>query len=428
MGKIFAVIGNPVLHSMSPQMHSHALREMKIDAIYIRLAAETKEEALRLAKEIGISGFSVTTPFKTIIENMDENDESARKAGAVNTVLFKDGKTIGYNTDWYGVVGPLLANDVQIRNQKAIVLGAGGAARAAVYGLQKEGAKIVIANRTVEKAQRLAEEFGSEYCSLDELPQHVHGCRILAGCISTAGRIIPKELLREDMAIVDAYYTKETALAKDGREAGAAVFDGREWLVYQGMKSFELFTGIKAPEKILRQGVRKREKKANIALIGAMGSGKNTVARSFNGMEVFDVDKEIEKSSGPITKIFEEKGEQAFRDLESKELEKISGKTNTVISCGGGAILRDENRKLLNENAIVVWLWAAPETLIKRIPKDGTRPLLNTDDPEKRIRELLAQRKAAYAETCDMIISTGGKKPEDIAKRISYEIDYAFGS
>ena len=65
MGKIFAVIGNPVLHSMSPQMHSHALREMKIDAIYIRLAAETKEEALRLAKEIGISGFSVTTPFQT---------------------------------------------------------------------------------------------------------------------------------------------------------------------------------------------------------------------------------------------------------------------------------------------------------------------------------------------------------------------------
>jgi shikimate dehydrogenase len=151
---IFAIIGKPVLHSRSPQMHNAAFEEIGLDAHYVRIAADSREEGLDIAERMGIRGMNVTSPFKDIIDIVDSVDPVAAKVGAVNTVLFKDGKTQGHNTDMFGVSESFLANGVTITGKKALVLGAGGASRAAVAAMVENGAEVTIANRTVEKRKR----------------------------------------------------------------------------------------------------------------------------------------------------------------------------------------------------------------------------------------------------------------------------------
>lgn len=426
MTDLYAVIGKPVLHSRSPQMHNAAFAELGIGARYVRIAADSREEGLRLAKELGVRGMNVTSPFKDIIGTVDVVDPLAERTGAVNTILFEGGKTVGYNTDVDGVTRSFMENGVGIKGKKALVLGAGGAARAAVVAMLENGAKVVVTNRTADKAKMLAEEFGVEYCPLDGLGDVVPDCQLIVGCLSTAERVVPKNLLRKEMAILDAYYASETALIRDGKESGCKTMDGLEWLLQQGMECFGLFTGKEAPLEAMKDAIVSTENKQNIALIGFMGSGKDTIAREIKerkGMAVLDIDREIEKKAGmPIKEIFEQKGEDEFRKMEKDELASLAEHKDSIINCGGGAILDPQNRKMLKENAIVVWLWADAKTILERVPKDDGRPLLNVADPEKAVGELLSDRLGFYADTCDVIVDTVGKSPAEIAERISYEI------
>ncbi len=434
MSSIYAIIGKPVLHSMSPQMHNALLENLGIDGHYIRIAPENREDGLRIAKEIGVAGMNITAPFKDIIGIVDEVEPIARKIGAVNTVLIRDGRTTGYNTDYLGVVNPIKMH-TKISGKKAVVLGAGGAARAAVVGLLEEGAEVTIANRTKENAEKLAKELGCRACSLDqkELENALHDCSIIIGCLSTGEKVVPKELLRNDMTILEAYYSGESALLKDGREAGAIVLDGMEWLVYQGVRVFELFTGKVPDVELMKKSIEMPyERKKNIALVGMMGSGKNSAATSLagiTGMKIFDTDNEIEKKTGQqINGIFEKQGEEEFRKLEKEQIRKIEDMENTIINCGGGAVLDPENRKILQKNAIVVWCWADARTIQERTKAGSSRPLLNVEDPQARIADLIRERKKYYSKVCDMVIGTAGKTPQQIAERIDYEIRKTFGS
>ena len=425
--ELFAVVGKPVLHSRSPEMFRETFDIHREDATYIRIAAESKEEAIALAREIGISGFNVTAPFKDIICLMDEVDGDAEKIGAVNVVLMRDGKSKGYNTDTYGAIGPIKVRRISIAGKNCVVLGAGGAARAALVGLLGEGAKVTIANRTIGKAKELAAEFGCEYCSLDssELSKIMVDYSIVISCVSTAERIIPKELIRPNMTIVEAYYASESALAKDAIGAGATFIYGNEWLSFQGKRSYELFTG-EDPGSMIRP--RERRKKKNIALVGMMGSGKNAVSeelRRITGMAVTDLDAEIEKTEGKsISDIFGQDGEAWFRELESRKLEEMADR-DCILNCGGGIVLSESNRAMLKEKAIVIWLWASPGTIAKRVSGDRSRPLIKTGD-EAEIAEMINQRKKDYADSCDMVIGSEGKTPSQIAERIVYEIHKAF--
>lgn len=431
MTELYCIIGKPALHSRSPQMHNAAFAELGMDARYIRVAADSKESGLELAKELGIKGMNITAPFKDIIEIVDEVDPIAEKVGAVNTIVF-DGKSKGYNTDVDGVAQPFIVNGVELKDKKALILGAGGAARAAVIAMLENGAQVVIANRTVEKAKALAEDFGVEHCSLDELKDVISGCQLIVGCLSTAERVVPKKLLRSEMTIMEAYYASETALMKDGKEAGCKMIGGQEWLLHQGVKCFELFTGKKAPLEAMRKVVRSedKEKKQNITLIGFMGSGKDTIAKEIHqqaGMEIIDMDAEIEKKAGmSIKELFEQKGEEEFRRMESEEVAALKEQKGRVVNCGGGAILDSKNRETLRSNAVVVWLWADAKTILERLPDDGKRPLLNVPDPEGVVKGLLSKRLGAYADACDMVVNTAGKTPAQIAERILYETSKTF--
>jgi len=428
---LYAVAGKPVLHSLSPEMHNAAFATQRIDAYYIRLGAESAEDALRTANAMGIRGMNVTAPFKEgMAAHVRAGDEAARKLGAINTVIIEDGIATGYNTDPDGVSGALNAAKVTIRGKKAVVLGAGGAAKAAVLALKAGGAiKVTVVNRTPEKARVIAEESGCESCALSESKRAIEEAGMLVSALSTVERMVGPESLHEGMAVLDANYSAQSALALDAQAAGCKVIDGREWLLFQGATAYELFRGRKAPIGAMRKAVYAQNAKhdsGNIALVGMMGSGKDAVSSALSektGRQVVATDKEIERETGrEIRDIFAKDGEAGFRKRESEALCALQSARNSIINCGGGAVVKAQNRKILKRLAAAVWLWADIGTILTRVPKDGRRPLLDGAEPEKKLGELLAKRRTAYAQASDLVLDTVGRTPKDIAGRILYEI------
>jgi shikimate dehydrogenase len=429
---LFAVTGRPIMHSLSPQMHNAAFEALGMDAIYVRLASGSAKEALFAAKALGLRGMNVTTPFKMDFAKLvDGLADSARKAGAVNTVMFEKGRAVGHNTDIAGVRGALEGNGIVLSGKKAVVLGAGGAAKAAAIALIEAGASVTIANRTAEKAEELAAEMRCGFCShgIEELGAALRDAGVIVSCISGTGRIVAPELLRRDMAVLDANYTAETALCADAKKAGCKVIGGREWLLHQGIRVFEIFTGKKAPVAAMRRAACSEEEaageKKNIALIGMMGTGKSTVAMEIAklaGMKAVDIDAEIERREGKINKIFEKRGEAAFRGMERAEIAKLNGVRDCVIACGGGAVLDAENVEMLGRNCSVTWLFASAREMEKRVGKGRNRPLLGDGNRLDALERLLLARLPAYAKACDLAVCTEGKSASDCAKLILDEI------
>ena len=214
MGKtrIFASTGRPILHSASPQMHNAGFRELGMDAVYIRLSAASAEEALLVARQIGMSGMSITSPLKEkMLALLDRKDARVQKLGAVNTVKLEGGKASGFNTDGDGVSGSLAAIGVAIKGKRAVVLGAGGAAKAAVCALAEAGANVTVAARKKEKASALARQFGCESCLLEGegFASAMAGAEIVVSALNTHERVVPPELFRKGMTVLDATYSAE---------------------------------------------------------------------------------------------------------------------------------------------------------------------------------------------------------------------------
>ncbi|MBU0591728.1 hypothetical protein KKF81_05080 [Candidatus Micrarchaeota archaeon] len=423
MIEVYAIIGDPVSHSKSPQIHNAAFEKSGVNAVYVRLAIDSATRALNIAKEMNIKGFNITAPFKEeMCKAVDELDDSA-KIGAVNTAIKKNKKWIGYNTDVHGVRMAFESNGVKLEGAKACVIGAGGAAKAAAYTLRSKGAWVTIANRTIEKAEMIAKELGCGYCRLDEVGSVIESCNIVVSCVSTGKRIVPEKSLRKEMVILDANYSEKSILVTDAEQAGCKIISGEEWLLFQGVKAFELFTGKTIHADLMRSAITNTpSKKRNISLIGFMLSGKTTISKqivNMNRMQLFAIDNEIEKSAGmEVTEIFRTKGENEFRRIENKALMQITNIDDNVIDCGGGIILNDENIKILKQNSFIVLLWADTKTVLQRARNDKSRPLLCVEDRKARITEMLEQRFDRYMRVPDIIINTSGKTPEQIAGRI----------
>jgi len=164
----------------------------------------------------------------------------------------------------------------------------------------------------------------------------------------------------------------------------------------------------------------------NVFLIGPMGAGKTTIGRHLATLlhkRFVDVDQEIEKRTGvPIPVIFEIEGEDGFRRRESAVIEELTRATDIVLATGGGAVLLEENRKVLKERGIVAYLQADIETLVERTRRDRNRPLLQTDNPRGKIEELLQQREPIYREIADVIINTGQRAPSSVARDVAVRL------
>jgi len=264
--KICAIIGDPVAHSMSPAMHNAGYEVLGLNFAYtaFRVNGEQLHRAVEGIRALGIRGVSVTVPHKiAVMEYLDEIDATALKIGAVNTIVNTDGKLKGYNTDWEGAMRSV-EEGTSIEGKTVVMLGAGGAARGIGFGLlQRKAKKLVILNRTAEKARELASEMGAEYGNLDELKERLAEADILFQTTSIgmhpheSETLVPKELLRPDLFVTDAVYNPfETRLIREAREARCAVALGYRMLLWQGVTQFELYTGVKeAPVEVMEKAL-----------------------------------------------------------------------------------------------------------------------------------------------------------------------------
>jgi shikimate dehydrogenase len=428
--KLFAIAGNPALHSRSPQMFHAAFRALGMDnCFYLRFAASRAEEVLKAMREVPISGFNVTSPFKEeIVPLLDDVDETARRIGAVNAIIAEGDRLKGFNTDVVGVEGAFGENGVELAGKKAVVLGAGGAAKAAVAALVAANTKVVVVNRTFKKAELIAESFGCGTASMEDLEKEIDESDILVSCLPGGIHVVPAHSLRRGLVILDANYGEKAILAGEGTRRGCTVIDGGGWLLYQGLATFTLFTGLgNPPVEVMRKSVFGKHtfSRSNIALIGFMGTGKSVVGRHVSEklkLPFIDVDSEIEKRNNvTIDEIFRKYGEEVFRKMEREEIERVGGLSGRVIACGGGAVLNKSTMNYLKEHCIIIWLWANIDTILKRTKDSGMRPLLKMKDKRSEAETMLTSRKPYYAEASDLFISTDYKKPEEIAERICHE-------
>lgn len=259
--KICMVIGDPVEHSLSPQMHNAGYESLHIDNQYVYVACQVGIEDIKKFIEgirvMNIRGISCTVPHKiAVMPYLDEIDEVAQKIGAVNTIVNNDGKLIGYNTDWQGILLPL-EKLTSLNGKTVAILGAGGAARAAAYAVTKKGAKLVIYNRTLEKAQDIAKEFNGNAFGITELNTITNAEIIInttsVGLQNVSETILPVDYISNHHIIFDAVYGHETKLLKDAKEKKAKTISGIEMLLHQGIEQFKLFTGYDAPVDVLRK-------------------------------------------------------------------------------------------------------------------------------------------------------------------------------
>src|SRR5271169_3414354 len=252
--KVYGVAGNPIRSSLSPIMMNTAFRRETVNAVYLALQANKLSDLLKLVHEIPIQGLSVTMPLKQeIMAHLEKTDPLSAKIGACNTVLrAQDGKLYGFNTDVAGITGPL-EKRLSLRGAKVLVLGAGGAARAAVFGLREKGAEVFILNRTSETAQKLAKQSGSKIIKKEALAKTPFDVIINATPIGMAGikgnQLLEAKDLNTKLVFDLVYNPLETPLLRMARQKGIPIITGIEMFVQQGARQFEIFTGKPAPEE-----------------------------------------------------------------------------------------------------------------------------------------------------------------------------------
>ena len=251
--KVYGVAGNPIRSSLSPVMMNTAFRRETVNAVYLALQTTRLSDLLKLVHEIPVQGVSITMPLKQeILPHLEQTDPLSAKIGAVNTIRLLDGKLYGFNTDVAGIVGPL-EKRMSLRGAKVLVLGAGGAARAAVFGVRDRGAEVFILNRTAETAQKLARQSGSKTIRKEALAKTSFDAIINATPVGMAGNKAPQILEAKDLntrLVFDLVYNPlETPLIHMARQQSIPIITGVEMFVQQGARQFEIFTGKPAPEE-----------------------------------------------------------------------------------------------------------------------------------------------------------------------------------
>ena len=435
--KRLAVTGNPILHSKSPLMFNAVFQLQSMDKYYsyTRVAASSAEEAIFLFNELKLTGMNVTAPFKKdIIDHLDTVEIPAVRIGGVNTVVREGRGLKGCNTDYIGVMESLKQHNVRIKDKRCIVLGAGGAGGAAIYGLTQEKAEVIILDQDFQRSREAARNFGGRAEKAESLESLLSSSDILISAIPADADIIPEAWLRKDLVIFDANY-KKSFLSEKAIKRGCKVIKGEEWLLNQAVPAYRHFLGT-TPDQTAIGAMRTAllstlpSKSQNIALVGFMGCGKTAIGKLLAkkmGLVFKDTDDLIEAREGrSIPEIFKTDGEAYFRKVEKtilkQELENHSG---VVYGCGGGVVLDDKNKEILKTNALVVWLYSTIETTLKRIPP-GTRPLLDCPNPEEKARDLLDRRLIHYSRAADLIVGSE-HSAEKTGEKIHEEINKTFG-
>ncbi len=252
--KVYGVAGNPVAHSLSPAMINAAFRRERVNSVYLPLQTSNLNDLMTLVREVPLGGLSVTMPFKRdILKHLEKTDPLSERIGACNTVVrSQDGKLYGFNTDVAAVVRPL-EKRLALRGAKILVIGAGGAARAAVFGLQEKGAEIFILNRTLPTGQKLAREAKAKSVKREQMAKSTFDVIVNATPVGMRGAkaqtVLDANEINARLVFDLVYNPIDTPLIKSAREKGIPVITGVEMFVHQGARQFEIWTGKPAPEE-----------------------------------------------------------------------------------------------------------------------------------------------------------------------------------
>jgi 3-dehydroquinate dehydratase / shikimate dehydrogenase len=256
--RVYGVVGDPIAHSLSPAIMNAAFRRENVNAVYLSLHAKVLKDLLTCVREIPIHGISVTMPYKeSIMSHLDNTDSHSAKIGACNTVVrAQDGKLYGFNTDSSGIVRPLERRLNTLEGARILVLGAGGAARAAVFGLKERGCEVYILNRTAGPAKKLAHQARARLMKRADLKKLAFDVIINAtpvGMGNTRETPLQEKEINARYVFDMIYDPPETRLLKLAKERGAQIIPGIEMFVHQAARQFEIWTGKPAPwDEMLR--------------------------------------------------------------------------------------------------------------------------------------------------------------------------------
>lgn len=388
----YALIGEKLSHSFSKIIHERIGGEYDL--------VELKEEQVEsFVKNNCYDGFNVTIPYKKLVmKYLDEISPLAEMVGSVNTVVKKNGKLIGYNTDVRGLEYQIESLGVDLEKKNVLVLGSGGASNTAVALCLLKGAKSV---NVVSRAGKL------NYQNCYELTETeiIINATPVGMYPNVEDMPIDIDRFSNLIAVFDLIYNPiRSNLVLSAINKGLIASGGLKMLVTQGLKSRELWQGEPINEELTNKIlVELTREKNNLVLSGMAGCGKTTIgklASEYLKMPFYDVDVVItEKHGKSPAQIITEQGEQAFRDIESQVVKELSKTGGKVISLGGGSVLREENVKALKRNGIIVYL----ERDVEKLATEN-RPL----SEKQGVKALFEERKQTYMKTKDVLVNNDG--------------------
>ncbi|ODS30880.1 MAG: hypothetical protein SCARUB_04009 [Candidatus Scalindua rubra] len=260
--KLYGIIGNPISHSISPIIHNSSFIEKGLNSVYVPMKVLNIGAFIKKIRKIDIQGLSVTIPHKeSILPYLDDIDHTAKKIGAVNTIVKQNGRFIGYNTDCMaavmGLEHGLKKTKDTLNNKKVSIIGAGGAARAIAFGLKEKGCDITIYNRTLERAKKLSNDVKCKFERFEEICELNSDILINSTSIGMFPEVdrapVPKNVLREGMIVFDVVYNPiETRLLQDAKERGCHTVNGLTMFINQAAEQFRLWTNIDPPVELMK--------------------------------------------------------------------------------------------------------------------------------------------------------------------------------
>lgn len=390
----YGLLGEHLPHSFSKIIHE------KIGLYNYELKELSPNSFEEFMKNKQFKGVNVTIPYKQkVMDYCDYIDDKAKEIGAVNTVVNKDGKLYGYNTDFYGLKLLCVNNSIEFNNKKVLILGNGGTSKTAMAVAKDMGAKhILIAHyKTAENI-----------VSYDDVIKYHTDVDFIINTTPVGmfpkndGVIIDLLPFKNLSAVIDVIYNPiNTNIVLQAKSMGIKAVGGLYMLVAQAVKSADLFLKLNSTVNILEKVYSELLKeKLNIILIGMPASGKSTIARAvcqITGQNLIDTDELIVEKYGNISEIFKNKGEEYFRNAENQIIKEVAKQTGVVISTGGGAVLKKENVNSLKQNGLFYFL---DRPLNELLPTDD-RPLANDVN---KIKKLYNERIDLYKSLADITV------------------------
>lgn len=409
----YGCIGEHLSHSFSKEIHN-ALAD------YIYEIREIEREKLsEFFEKRDFKAINVTIPYKQeIIPFLDEISEEAKKINAVNTVVNKNGRLYGYNTDFYGLKSLIERKGVTLKDKKVLILGSGGTSNTAVAVAEFMGAKAITKVSRGYKEGYITYEEAYDKCSDFQVIINTTPCGMFPNIGKSAVDLNKFTSLE---AVFDAVYNPlKSKLICDAQNNGIVSSGGLYMLVSQAAYAVEKFIDAPVDESKVEAIFKNLYKnKMNIVLVGMPGCGKTSVGNLLSQRlhkSFVDTDDLIVKAQNkPVTQIFSEIGEKGFREIEKNEVFAVSSRNSHIVATGGGAILNKDNTEILKENGRIYFIDRPLELLV------GTedRPLSRNEDALKKRYE---ERYSLYLECADVVIDGSGTVQE-VADRIEADFN-----